>query len=276
MKKILLLFFIFLLCAFSAYAKDEPAFIEERNSQLNIEEELYRQELEYETQEEISEPQELQIEEQSIEPSFVYTAGEPLEGIIIFEEIVLDNIDSNWYMDTKPNATKIITAQDTTMPIEAVLAYQNSYSTLFQPDATIFGMKEFSYGNYINYNNAKLGVKYDNKVTPENFQQIRTLYYEYKKNKYFLNAAYKNTSTDFTKQKSISKIELENSYRITDSLALKYVYSTGKQSSNSDLYFTIYPFKDETINFDIGAGQKFYADKEDYSSRFLFSTEFEF
>lgn len=279
MKK--LLFFIFSVILFSSQLSinAQEIYEQERLEQIKTEQELIEQEKFYE-QEDIEQEEKLQ-ELTIIGPAIdnvpiKYIEGQPLEGILIFEEIVLDNIDSNWYIETKPLANKNIAPEDTIAPIETILAYQNAYSTLFQPDATIYGMKEFSYGNAVKYDNSKFGVKYDNKITPENFEQIRTLYYEYEKNKFLLYAAYKNSSTDITKKKQNSKIELENSYRLTDSLALKYVYSTGKATSNSNFLFTFYPFNDESINFDIGAGQKYYADKDEYSSRFLFETEFEF
>ena len=282
MKKIVIYLFVFSILCLHNFANAKEAYEPERKEQLLIEEELYTQEIEYakqeKAQEEFPQLQELSIEE---EPSniieFSYTEGSPIEATIIFEEIVLDNIDSNWYIETKPTATKVISPNETQAPIETILAYKDGYSTLLQPDATIYGLKEFSYGNALQYNNSKLGVKYENKVTPENFEQIRTLYYEYQRNKFFINAAYKSSSTDFRNKKQTGKIKVENSYKLTDSLALKYVYTSGKKSTDSDILLTIYPSKnDSSINFDIGAGQKFYPDREEYSSRFLFETEFNF
>lgn len=188
----------------------------------------------------------------------------------ILEEIIIENMNEVRSVNVKPVANKIVAP-----------AEYNSITDRYEPfllttNNSSFLERSFSYGNEKKFRGSKFGVKYDNTVSQENFEQIRTLFYEYQKKKFLFNVAYKSNSFDLINKNNNSFLSFAQKYKFSDNCSLKYVYSAGKIEKHSDLLLSLTPFKNNKINFDIGAGQKFFTDNSPVRSQLIFSTEFNF
>ena len=202
------------------------------------------------------------------------TAAIETSNEIFLGEIILEHVEPQFLLNVKPNAQMKQILFDRT--IEYMPTELKGYNSLFSTNSGLYFEENFEVERKKKYKNFYLGVKYDNKSTIEGFEQNRTLYYEYEKNNFIFNASYKNDSFAFLKGTKTSAISISPEYKLTNNLSLKYSYTTKYNKRNSDLIFSVKPFKTENINFDFGAGQIYYDDNKPNSSQFLFSTEFKF
>jgi len=193
------------------------------------------------------------------------------------EEIILEHIDDSIKLDIKPTAKYKKITYPTLKEYKANIFENTKYTSSFLTPSSYWYMEEkFTEERAKSIKSGKIGVKYDNKISQENFQRMQTLYYEYQKNKFLLNAAYKKNSFDFFKKSDSASFSLAPEYKLTDNLSLKYVYSSKVDRQNTDLIFSIKPFKQDNINFDFGASRVYYNDNSIPKQQLIFSTEFEF
>lgn len=161
--------------------------------------------------------------------------------------------------------------------------HANNFQTSLQdsqyynnPD--IYSPKSTSYSKEKNFKNMTFGAKYDNSFTPDTFNQSRTLFSKYKINRFTLNTSYKNSElTSFGQQfKGIFSFSPE--YKINDKMSFQSIYSRNiaDRSNKNEVIFTLKPFKDDRMDFNVGAGQIYYEDATPTRSQFNFSTKFKF
>ena len=193
------------------------------------------------------------------------------------EEILLEHIENSVELNVKPTAKSKKVVYPKTEKYTSDFSDNAKYNSIFAPSSQMYMKEEFSQEHKMKIKTGEIGIVYDNKVSQDSFEQMRTLYYEYQQNKFLLNASYKKKSVDFSQKNGSSYLSLAPEYKLTDSLSLKYVYSAKQNAQNSDLVFSLKPFKNnENIYFDFGAGRVYYEDKAPTKSQFVFSTEFEF
>lgn len=198
------------------------------------------------------------------------------ENISETEEIILEQIENSIKLNIKPTSKHKKINYPTQKEYKANIYENTKYNSFLSPSSYWYMEEKFTEERAKSIKTGKIGVKYDNKISQENFERMQTLYYEYQKNKFLLNASYKKNSFNLFQKSNSSAFTLAPEYKLTNNLSLKYVYSTKLDSQNTDLIFTIKPFKQENINFDLGASRIYYNDNSIIKQRLLFSTEFEF
>lgn len=142
----------------------------------------------------------------------------------------------------------------------------------------IYSKKTTSYSNEKQYKNLTFGAKYDNSFTPDTFDQSRTLFTKYQKNKLSLNTSYKNSALTSFGQQFRGIFSFSPEYKINDKLSFQGIYSRNisDRSNKNEIIFTLKPFKDDRMDFNVGAGQIYYEDATPARSQFNFSTKFKF
>lgn len=136
-----------------------------------------------------------------------------------------------------------------------------------------------SFGKEKTFGNFSIGTKQDSTFSPESYSQTNTYFSKYTKNKFTLNTSYQNKAlTSFTEQRR-GTFMFTPEYKINDRFSFQNRYSTSllDRSRQNELVFSVKPFKDDRMNFDIGAGQVYSVETEmPTRSRLNFSTKFRF
>ena len=67
-------------------------------------------------------------------------------------------------------------------------------------------------------------------------------------------------------------------YKLNNHVTLQNIYTTNflEKNKKNELIFSLRPFKDDRMNFDIGAGQVYSENTRPVSSQLNFSTKFKF
>lgn len=193
---------------------------------------------------------------------------------ILLDEIILEHIEPQFLLNVHPN--KQLTELLVLRTIDYTASELEGYNPIFSTSSGLYIENSFEVEKKKNYKNFSLGIKYDNRSLLDGFEQMRTLYYEYHKDNFLFKMSYKRDNFGFYKKDKNISFSFAPEYKLTDRISLKYVYTKKRNKKNSDLMFSVKPFKTENINFDFGAGQIYYNDDKPVSSQFLFSTEFKF
>ena len=149
---------------------------------------------------------------------------------------------------------------------------------LFYNEDDRFKTKSFSKSTEKTSGNTSFGTKYSSDIKPENMSNSLTLFSKYKKDKFSLSSAYKQSQT-FTDKKGVPGVfSITPEYKLNDYFTLQNVYSSNfsNNQKKNEFILSVSPMKNDRMNLDIGAGQVYYNDNRPSSSQFNFSTRFKF
>lgn len=135
-----------------------------------------------------------------------------------------------------------------------------------------------SHTNEKKYGNFTFGNKTDSTFAPEKFTQTSTMFAKYSKNKFSLNTSYKSNSFASMEKTGKGTFAFTPEYKLNNHVTLQNVYSTNFMDRNrkNELIFSLKPFKDDRMNFDVGAGQIYSDTTSPIRSQVNFSTKFKF
>ena len=138
--------------------------------------------------------------------------------------------------------------------------------------------KSTSYTNQKQHGNFTLGTKYDSTIAPENLTQTSTLFTKYQKNKFSFNTSYKSNSFASLDQRGKGTLSFSPEYKLNSRVSVQNIYSTSFLDKNkkSELDFSLKPFKDDRMDFNIGASQIYSETSTPTRSQLNFSTKFRF
>ncbi len=191
----------------------------------------------------------------------------------VMEEILLDGLS---YEHLNISVRGKIIEPDNLIFTAKNLPPNPSYNSLLTAVSPLYKEEKFSYGQERKFLGVNFGVKYDNKVARGDFEQLRTLYTEYQKDRFSINTSYRVNSFALINKDSSYKWEIAPKYRLTDTLALKYVHSGTDEERISDILFSLSPVNDDRFNLDFGVGEKKPVNTAPPSARILFSTGLSF
>lgn len=167
------------------------------------------------------------------------------------------------------NYTDLKQKQDFRISPQNIYHYtdQNPYST----KSTSF-TKEKKHGNFT------LGTKYNSSFAPDTYSQTNTLFTKYQKNKFSLNTSYSNNTLTSFAQQSKGTFAFSPEYKLNNHVSLQSIYSTNFLDKNhkNEFVFSLKPFKDDRMNFDLGASQIYSENSTPTRSQLNFSTKFKF
>lgn len=128
------------------------------------------------------------------------------------------------------------------------------------------------------YGNFTFGNKTDSTFAPDKFTQTSTMFAKYSKNKFSLNTSYKSNSFASMEKTGKGTFAFTPEYKLNNHVTLQNVYSTNFMDRNrkNELIFSLKPFKDDRMNFDVGAGQIYSDTTSPIRSQVNFSTKFKF
>lgn len=147
--------------------------------------------------------------------------------------------------------------------------YQN-----FNPYST----KSTSYTQEKKHGNFSLGTKYESSFSPNSYSQTNTLFTKYQKNKFSLNTSYKNNTLTSFDQQNKGTFAFSPEYKLNNHVSLQNIYSTNFLDKNrkNEFVFSLTPFKDDRMNFNVGASQIYSENSAPTRSQLNFSTKFKF
>lgn len=133
--------------------------------------------------------------------------------------------------------------------------------------------REKSFGNFL------IGTQNDHTVSSDTYSGTNTYFTRYTKDKFSLNTSYQNKAlTSFAEQRR-GMFMFSPEYKINEKFSFQNRYSTSllDRSRKNELVFSIKPFKDDRMNFDVGAGQVYSVETAmPTRSQLNFSTKFRF
>lgn len=244
MKKLFLIFILLLFIATPAFSED----IVNENSDDTTEEfgMIYEPE----------NVEEENIEETSAEDVFLNSS--PTEQL---------NIKKSKKFGTKKY--DLSTKEDKNITPQNVYMFQNfdQYSS-----------KSSSYTKQKQHGNFILGTKYDSTYSPDSTSQTNTLFSKYQKNKFSFNTSYKSNSLAPLDQRGKGTLSFSPEYKLNNKISVQNIYSTSFLDKNkkSEIMFSLKPFKDDRMDFNIGASQIYSETSAPTRSQLNFSTKFRF
>ena len=163
----------------------------------------------------------------------------------------------------------VTTKSDDRLSPENIYKYDN-----FNP----YESKSTSFTNQKQHGNFTLGTKYDSKIAPESLTQTSTLFTKYQKNKFSFNTSYKSNSFASLDQRGKGTLSFSPEYKLNNHVSVQNIYSTSFLDKNkkSELVFSLKPFKDDRMDFNIGASQIYSETSTPTRSQLNFSTKFRF
>lgn len=224
--------------------------------------------------EEISTTEESENPELEKMLDYVYEPEEETEDENVGENDVVLNVTPK----TKPvkkskklseKKLDLDTKTDDRISPENLYKYEN-----FNP----YESKSTSYTNQKQHGNFTLGTKYDSTIAPENLTQTSTLFTKYQKNKFSFNTSYKSNSFASLDQRGKGTLSFSPEYKLNSRVSVQNIYSTSFLGKNkkSELVFSLKPFKDDRMDFNIGASQIYSETSTPTRSQLNFSTKFRF
>ena len=142
----------------------------------------------------------------------------------------------------------------------------------------IYSKKSHSFSKEKKYKDVTFGTKYDNTFSPNQMEQSRTLFSKYQKDKFSFTTSYKNNSLANFNQQFRETFSFSPEYEINKHLTLQGIYSKNilDRSNKNEVIFSLKPFKDDRMNFNVGASQIYYEDATPMRSQFNFATKIKF
>lgn len=142
----------------------------------------------------------------------------------------------------------------------------------------IYSKKTNSFSKEKKCKDITFGTKYDNTFTPNQMEQSRTLFSKYQKDKFAFTTSYKNNSLGNFNQQFRGTFSFSPEYQINKYLTLQGIYSKNvlDKSNKNEVIFSLKPFKDDRMDFNVGASQIYYEDATPMRSQFNFATKFKF
>ena len=128
------------------------------------------------------------------------------------------------------------------------------------------------------HGNFTIGTKYETSYAADTFSQNSTMFSKYEKNRFSLNTSYKNNSLTSFNQQGKGIFSFSPEYKLNNHVSLQNIYSTNflEKNKKNELVFTLKPFKDDRMNFDVGAGQIYSDNTSPVRSQLNFSTKIKF
>lgn len=267
MKKIsLLIFAIYLTCFSMVYSKTAPGDVDAITPSLNSDNKINNCTEEIPAEEIVKAEQEISEDE---------------TGITLEEE--LDNNADAIYLnlsDTPKTKEKI-----NSIPEKKIDSLNDYNSFRISPqnipqyaNNDIYSKKTKSFIKEKKHKNITFGTKYDNTFLPNQMEQSRTLFTKYEKNNFTFGTSYKNNSLSSFDQQFKGTFSFSPEYKINKHLSLQGIYSKNfmDRSNKNEVIFTLKPFKDDRMDFNVGAGQIYYEDTTPARSQFNFATKIKF
>lgn len=142
----------------------------------------------------------------------------------------------------------------------------------------IYSKKSQSFSKEKKYKDVTFGTKYDNTFSPNQMEQSRTLFSTYQKDKFSFTTSYKNNSLANFNQQFRGTFSFSPEYEINKHLTLQGIYSKNilDRSNKNEVIFSLKPFNDDRMDFNVGASQIYYEDATPMRSQFNFATKIKF
>lgn len=193
-----------------------------------------------------------------------------------------DNTDAI-YLDIKKTKSSE-NKKKTKIKAEKLNYTEDEYSTISPQTYFLYNnfnpleKKTMSYETIKKRGDISFGTKYDNSFTTNNLTQTRTLFTKYEKNKFVFNTSYKNSSLTSFDQQFRGTFSFSPEYKLNNHISVQGVYSKNlmDRSNKNEIIFTLKPFKDDRMDFNIGAGQIYYEDATPARSQLNFATKIKF
>lgn len=139
--------------------------------------------------------------------------------------------------------------------------------------------KSTTFSHEKRFGDFSIGSKQDSTFSPNTYSQTNTYYTKYTRDKFSLNTSYQNKAfTSFAEQRR-GTFMFSPEYKINDKFSFQNRYSTSllDRSRKNELVLSIKPFKDDRMDFDLGAGQVYSIETAmPTRSQLNFSTKFRF
>lgn len=150
------------------------------------------------------------------------------------------------------------------------------YSNPYEKKSTSFKQERKFVKN--KFGQMSVGSQTDATVTPDTLTRKNTMYTKYEKNKFSVDTSYQNSSTNFDSNMSGGTVTVTPGYKMNEHMSIQNRNSTDLTSKDkkSEMVFSVKPFKDDRMDFNVGAGQVYSETSAPVRSQLNFSTKINF
>lgn len=199
----------------------------------------------------------------------VFADGETEDEIQLDLASPIERINLKSPQNLKSEKLDLTQQKTYTVTTQNIFDYKNKNP--YDKHSTSF-TREKKHGNF------SFGTKSDYTFAPDSYSQTGTMFAKYNKNKFTLNTSYKSSAFTSLEKTGKGTFAFTPEYKLNNHVTLQNVYSTNFMDRNrkNELIFNLKPFKDDRMNFDIGAGQIYSETTTPVRSQLNFSTKFKF
>lgn len=197
----------------------------------------------------------------------------------------LENNENAVYLNLSDANKQKENAVNNDIPIEKIDSLDNYEDFRLSPqnihqyrNNDIYSKKTNSYSREKKHKNITFGAKYDNKISPNQLEQSRTLFTKYEKDNFAFGTSFKNNSLSSFDQQFRGTFSFSPEYKINNHMSFQGIHSKNfmDRSNKNEIVFTLKPFKDDRMDFNVGAGQIYYESNAPARSQFNFATKIKF
>ncbi len=221
-----------------------------------------------------------------------------MKKILLISFIILYNISSALAVEDSATAKHSDAIYLDNAPTENIEFYKNTdelnkytYKLKIEKDNRITPQNIHSFNDFNPYEskstsitkektkgNFSFGSKQDYTFSPDTYTHAGTLYTKYNKENFSLNTSYKNNGLTSFQQQKQGTLMFAPEYKLNEHFSLQNRFSNSflDKSKKNEIVFSIKPFKDNRMNFDIGAGKVYTENSMPTRSQLNFSTKFHF
>ena len=185
-------------------------------------------------------------------------------------------LDDTKNTSQKPTIKKIDKIKD--LSIDSNSKTTSSNRNYLFDNLNLYNTKTTSFGTEKTKGNFSFGSTYDNSINPNQLTQTRTLFTKYQKDNFSIKSSYKNNTLGGFDQQFKGSFSFSPEYKINNHLSVQNVYTVNvmDKSSKNEVVFSLKPFNDDRMNFNVGASQINYQDTTPSRSQLNFSTQIKF
>ena len=129
------------------------------------------------------------------------------------------------------------------------------------------------------YKNMTLGAQYDTTFSQDDVSQKKKIYSKYQMNDRFsVDTSYSNNATGNINDSFQGSLSVTPEMKINKHMSIQNVLTRniGAKSNSEEVKLNLEPFKDDRMNFNVGAGQTQYDDGSPIHTRLNVGTQFRF
>lgn len=155
----------------------------------------------------------------------------------------------------------------------------DSFQDLIFNQKSLYDNQKTSFKKELAFDDLSVGIKSDNTILPNQVNSVKTIFSKYNLNdKFSIQTSYMGSTTSMAHNRGKGTFGVTPEYRLNRYFALKTNYYNNflDKTHKNEVFLNVKPFKDDSLDFNIGAGHTKPTNGTKPTSQLRFSTSYKF